>query len=253
MVVMDRRKILLVLAAVIAALGTLLVFLYVQGADDRAKEDIEAVEILTAVETIEPGETFDDAAAAGKFEPVEVPKDQVLDGAQTSLQGLSGLRATTRIYAGEQVTSNKFGGVDTSIQNESLAIPEGKMAISVNLTDPARVAGFVTPGSEVTLFVTTLDPQDNPIYTGTVLQRVTVLGVGTTSTITTTSTSQDGDSVSEQLPRTLMTLAVSQAEATRITFGSHLGELSFGLLTEDSEVNAGPIVKNPNFFPRANG
>src|SRR5690606_1249627 len=70
MVVMDRRKILLVLAAVIAALGTLLVFLYVQGADDRAKKDIEAVEILTAVETIEPGETFDDAAAAGKFEPV---------------------------------------------------------------------------------------------------------------------------------------------------------------------------------------
>src|SRR3546814_2594771 len=50
--VMDRRKILLVLAAVIAALGTLLVFLYVQGADDRAKEDIEAVEVLKVIKPI---------------------------------------------------------------------------------------------------------------------------------------------------------------------------------------------------------
>src|SRR3546814_6883375 len=64
--VMDRRKILLVLAAVIAALGTLLVFLYVQGADDRAKEDIEAVEVLKVIKPIEAGETFDDAQAAGK-------------------------------------------------------------------------------------------------------------------------------------------------------------------------------------------
>lgn len=252
MVVMDRRKILLVLAAVIAALGTLLVFLYVQGADERAKEDIEAVEVLAAVETIEPGETFDDAAAAGKFAPVEVPKDQVLDGAQTNLQGLSGLRATTKIFAGEQITSNKFGGMDTSIQNQNLAIPKGKMAISVNLTDPARVAGFVTPGSEVTLFVTKMDASGNPEYTGTLLQRVTVLGVGTTSTISTTTTTSEG-TVSEELPRTLMTLAVNQNEASRITFGSHLGELSFGLLTEDSEVGPGPIVKQPNFFPRANG
>ena len=31
------------------------------------------------------------------------------------------------------------------------------MAISVNLTDPARVAGFVNPGSEVGIFVSADD------------------------------------------------------------------------------------------------
>src|SRR3546814_6927863 len=148
---MDRRKILLGLAAVIAALGTLLVFLYVQGADDRAKEDIEAVEVLKVIKPIEAGETFDDAQAAGKFQFQGVPKDQVLDGAQTDLTALSGLVATTRIFQGEQVTANRFGG---TVENTSLAIPDGMMSISVNLPDPARVAGFVNHASDVALFVT---------------------------------------------------------------------------------------------------
>src|SRR3546814_12039000 len=93
---MDRRKILLVLAAVIAALGTLLVFLYVQGADDRAKADIEAVEVLKVIKPIEAGETFDDAQEAGKFQFQGVPTDQVPDGAQPDLTALRGLVATTR-------------------------------------------------------------------------------------------------------------------------------------------------------------
>ena len=247
---MDRRKILLVLAAVIAALGTLLVFLYVQGADERAKKDIEAVSVLQAVEDIVPGEAFDDAVTAGKIKEVEVPKDQILAGAQNDSEALSGLRATTRIFAGEQITSNKFGG--GVVESETLAIPEGMMAISINLTDPARVAGFVNPGSEVTLFVTKVDKNTQlPVYTGTLLEKVMVLGVGTTSTITTTSTNEDGESVTEQLPRTLMTLAVNQEQATKITFGSHEGELSFGLLNDESKVGPGPVVKPENFFPRA--
>ncbi|WP_235737503.1 Flp pilus assembly protein CpaB [Nocardioides alcanivorans] len=244
---MDRRKILLVLAAVIAALGTLLVFLYVQGADDRAKEDIEAVDVLQAVEDIDAGENFDDAVTAGKIKTVEVPKDQILPGAQADTQSLSGLRATTRLFAGEQVTSNKFGS--GAVESGTLAIPEGLMAISVNLTDPARVAGFVNPGSEVTIFFTEEIDNNQPEYTATLLQRVLVLGVGTTSTITTTSTNESGESVTEELPRTLMTLAVTQEQATRIIFGSHDGELAFGLLNEDSEVDNGPVVKQDNFLP----
>lgn len=249
-VVMDRRKILLVLAAVIAALGTLLVFLYVQGADERAKEDIEAVEVLQAVEEIQPGEAFDDAMTAGKIATTEVPKDQVLPGAQSGTESLSGLRATARIFPDEQITSNKFGS--GAVESTTLAIPEGMMAVSVNLTDPARVAGFVTPGSEVAVFFTEEAGTDQPEYTGTLLQRVLVLGVGTTSTITTTSTNDDGESVTEQLPRTLMTLALTQEQATRVIFASHDGELAFGLLNEDSEVAPGPVVKQDNFFPRAN-
>ncbi|WP_067438128.1 Flp pilus assembly protein CpaB [Nocardioides jensenii] len=235
---MDRRKILLVLAAVIAAFGTLLVFLYAQGADNRAKEDIESVQVLKAVQTIEPGETFEDAAAAGKMEPQDVPKDQVLEGAQSDLTGLTGLKATSRILTGEQIVSGRWGG---TVENTSLAIPDGMMAISVNLTDPARVAGFVSPGSEVSVFLTSSEmPQ--PAFTRMLLPRVQVLGVGTTSTITSTKTSDDGAQTTEQLPATLMTLALPQKDAQRVIFAAANGELAFGLLTDKTKVAKAPAV-----------
>ena len=64
---MDRRRILLIIAAVIAALGTLLVFLYVRSADARAQDSVDAVQVLTASQAIAAGESYDDALAAGKI------------------------------------------------------------------------------------------------------------------------------------------------------------------------------------------
>ena len=64
---MDRRRILLIIAAVVAALGTLLVFLYVRNADARAQESVDAVQVLTVSQPITAGESYDDALAAGKI------------------------------------------------------------------------------------------------------------------------------------------------------------------------------------------
>ena len=55
---MDRRRILLVVAAIIAGLGTLLVFLYVRGADQRADQKFHAVQVLKAVKQINIGCIF---------------------------------------------------------------------------------------------------------------------------------------------------------------------------------------------------
>ena len=41
-------------------------------------------------------------------------------------------------------------------------IPDDKMAVSVELTDFERVAGFVNPGNEVAVFATALDPVAPP-------------------------------------------------------------------------------------------
>ena len=242
---MNRRKILLLLAAMIAALGTLLVFLYVQGAEGRAKEDFEAVEVLVATQDIEQGESFDDAAS--KFKLSEVPKDSVLTGAQTTLDGLEGLVALTPIYSGEQVISAKWGG-SVDITSSVLAIPEDKMAASVNLTDPARVAGFVNPGSQVAIIVSVDHNEDETDYTRTLLARVTVLGVGGTSTITSTKTTKEGESTTEQIPQTLMTVAITQKEAEKLLWGATFGELSFALVTEDSKLSKTAPVFESNLF-----
>jgi pilus assembly protein CpaB len=238
---MNRRKILLLLAAMIAALGTLLVFLYVQGAEGRAKEDFEAVEVLVATQDIKQGESFDEAAS--KFKLSEVPKDSVIDGAQTSLDGLQGLVALTPIYTDEQIISAKWGG-SVDVTASVLAIPKDKVAASVNLTDPARVAGFVNPGSEVAILVSVEEGK----YTRTLLGRVTVLGVGSTSTISTTKKSEDGESTTAEIPQTLMTVAVTQKEAEKLLWGASFGELSFALVNEDSKISKTGAVNEPNLF-----
>ncbi len=148
---MDRRKALLVVAAVIAAVGTLLVFLYVRGADNRADERYGAVNVLRVVKDIAPGETVEAAQAAGKIETSSVSQKDLLPNALTGIEPVTGKVAVTAIYKGEQLVSTKFGATGSA---NGLTIPKGKIAISVNLTDPARVAGFVNPGDKVTIFHT---------------------------------------------------------------------------------------------------
>ena len=56
--------------------------------------------------------------------------------------------ALTTIYPGEQILRNKFG-TDLGVGESRLSIPKDKIAVSVNLSDPDRVAGFVNPGDHV--------------------------------------------------------------------------------------------------------
>ena len=88
------------------------------------------------------------------------------------------------------------------------------IAISVNLTDPDRVAGNIQNGSEVAIFVTgeltalpagaggaAADAAQSTQSTRLLLPKVTVLNVGSPQPPTTsTKTADDGTQTTEQLP-----------------------------------------------------
>lgn len=241
---MDRRRILLIVATIIAALGTLLVFLYVRGADQRADSRYEAVPVLRVAKQIDPGETVDQARESGKIEMSSVASSQLLPGALETLDSIEGQIAQTTMYPGEQVVSSKFAA--SRAATTGLSIPKGKIAISVNLTDTARVAGFVNPGDHVAIF---LNSSIDGSKTRLLLPKVEVIAVGATPTlVATTTTDAQGSQVTEQIPRTLFTLGVDQAEAEKLIFAANNGELVFGLLTEDSQIRPGPGVDARNLF-----
>ncbi len=243
---MDRRRIFLVVAVLVAALGSALVFLYTKGADTRAEKKFDTVEVLRATAIISPGEKFEDAQAAGKLALQAVSQDSLLDGYQTTADSLGGTVALGTIYPGEQIISAKFGA-SAAVQS-SLQIPDTNMAISVNLTDPARVAGFVSPGSQVAIFLTGTDEASGLGYSRLLLERVTVLGVGSTTPVSTTTTDQSGQSTTENLPRTLMTLSLDQTQAEKVLFAQGTGELAFGLLTDQSTVAPAEAMTFENLF-----
>ncbi|GAA1920491.1 Flp pilus assembly protein CpaB [Nocardioides hwasunensis] len=227
---MARRSVLLAVAIVTALVGTLLIVLYVQGIDSRATQGQELVKVLVAKDVVNAGESVADAEAAGKFATSEVRREDMVPGALSSSTSVTGLVSTGNIYPGEQLIADKFG---TIAQTESLVIPDDKLAISVELTDPERVAGFVNPGSEVAVFVTVTDPKS---YTRVLLTRVTVIGVGQTTTTSRTTTDDSGAQILEEVPKTILTLALSQKESEKLIWADRFGELNFALLSENTKV-----------------
>ncbi len=244
---MDRRRIFLVVAVIVALMGTALVFLYVRGADQRAESRFETVEVLRVTQAIEAGESIDDAAAAGKIAMQPVVRDYLQSGYQTSLEALTGQYATVKIYPGEQVVEGKFD-TEAAAADSALPIKEDESAVSVNLTDPARVAGFVNPGSEVAIYYSAQG--DNGPFTRLLLERVTVIGVGSTTPApaATATTTAEGEAAPEALPRTLLTLSLDQKSSEKVIFAQGNGELSFGLLTEDSKISASNGTTSANLF-----
>lgn len=248
---MGRRTLLLVAAVVLAGLGATLVFLYAHGADVRAAQGQQLRHVLVATAQIPAGTTGASLTGSATVELRDLAAGSVAPGALSDLSGVSALVTLGTIYPGEQLLAAQFGA---SSSQASLPIPEGKMAVSVQLGDPERVAGFVTAGSEVAVFVTiaNTDPTTQarePDATEILLTRVSVIGVGNTSVVTQTSTDRTGQQNTEQIPKTILTLAVTQDQATRLIHAAQKGSLYFALLTSSSKVSPGGRIDSSNLLP----
>lgn len=243
---MDRRRLLLFLAVIVAVLGTALVFLYVRGADNRAQAKLDNVDVLKATKDIAAGESYEAALSSGKISLQPVPKTQLNTGYETSTTALKGMSATTPIFAGQQIIKAQFSKDNVSVEAQSpLPIPKGMIALAVNLEDPDRVAGNILDGSKVAIFVTDTDAKK----TNLLLPDVTVLNVGSPVATTSTTTDQTGNATTETLPRTLLTIAVTQAEAQRVVLAAKTETLTFGLRTPVSKVTThAPVTTYPQLF-----
>jgi pilus assembly protein CpaB len=249
---MGRRTVLLVVALVIALVGSAMVYLYVRGADERAQAKQEPVEVLKAVAMIEPGETLTAAQTAGKLELQPVPSEQLLEGAMDSVGEGGSLVALSQVYPNEQITTSKFGSPG---EQDQLALEKGQIAISVDMQGAANVAGFVSPGSEVAMFFRGIDDskggeEEGPEITRLLLPSVKVIAVGQTTMTTSKTTTDEGDTTEETTPITLYTLAVTQEEAEKIMYATKKGPetLMFGLLSDQSRVRPGDPITAANLF-----
>ena len=124
---------------------------------------------------------------------------------------------------------------------------DGNIAISVNLSDTGRVAGFVNPGAKVAIFVNSSGSGGQDAVR-VLLPSVQVIAVGATTVVSTTTTDPNGAQTTEQLPKTLFTLSVPQEDAERIIYAVGHGQLTFGLLNDKSKVKSGPGVTDANLF-----
>jgi pilus assembly protein CpaB len=258
---MGRRTVILLIAIILAALGALMVWLYVRSVQAEVSAEEQPTAVLVAQVPIASGTTGQAAQDAGAFTTIEVPAYAVAEGALTDPSSILTQVALVPIATGEQVLASKFGSPGDL---EQFTIPRGKIAASFQLSDPARVAGFVKPSSEVAVFVTLTQPEDEasapapaplgtPVtpgqqFTRAVLPRIEVLATGQTTVKSITTTTPEGEEQTEQIPQAILTLALTQEEAQKLIFAQSQGELYFGLLDDDSRTSVGPPTWINNVF-----
>jgi pilus assembly protein CpaB len=246
---MGRRTILIVSAVLVAAFGTLLVFLYVRGADNRADAGRVTQDVLVATTTIPAGTTGSQAQEAGSYMTKAIAADSVADGALTSIDPVKDEVALSTVYPGQQLVRAGFGQLQGTT---AIPLPSGSMALSLQLGDPQRVAGFLGTGSEVAIFATIPTPAGTPGATGgggtettLLIKKVPVITVGNVHPVPESSSSTSTD---ETIPRAIVTLGVTQAQAQKLIYAQSRGQLYLTLVNSSTTLQNLPPTNLTNLL-----
>lgn len=249
---MTRRLGLLATALIVALLGTLAIFSYVSKVEANAVAGAEMVDVLVAVERMPAGTSATTALKGELVQLSSMPRKSVPEGALTTLDGIDPQTLVSDVYAGEVLLRAKFA--NQTARTGALVIPKDKIAISVELGDPQRVAGFVVPGSEVAIFATVEGDAaqvgepgaaEQEFRTQILLPRVSVIAVGPATLKPDAEEPAKGEEV---VAKAVLTVAVTQQEAEALVHSTQTGELYFGLLSTTSKTGPGVGVTTATLF-----
>ncbi len=189
---MTRRIIGVLLAIVLAVLGTGAVLLYVASARNSVAAGQRAVHILVAKDRIPAGTSGDRIRSQALTEDIVVPASTVPEDALSGLPtALDKLVVTADVQARQVLLRGMFG--QATKLSGGLDIPEGTIAVSVAINVNQQVGGFVRPGSQVAIFDTYPSDDTGKVsnastttggnrMTRVLLPRVEVIAVGTFGT-----------------------------------------------------------------------
>lgn len=214
------------IAIVLALVAGVAVYLYQSSTDSRALAGKQAVTVVVAKADIPAGVKISDALAQGLLKLENFPAGSVPTEAIANIdENNRDLLVNHAIGAGQLVLSSQLG--DFAQANTHIQVPDGQIAVSVNVDDPARVANFLVPGSKVVLYWTASDNKLSHVL----FPEASVIGVGSVSTASSANT-QSGSAG-------LITLALTPSDAQRLVLATKTGSLYFGLLSGNTQVSAG--------------
>ncbi len=249
------RRVLAVLAAVVVALiGVVAVVVYANGADARAVAGQEPQTVYIAKLLVPAGTTAAEAVATGLIVPTQVAAKGLPAGALSKIDDSTGkLLAMTDIAPGEFVVASRFG--TTPLGQKAIQVPDGQIAISVALSDPAKVGAFVTPGSHIVIYDTFVPAAIGAAQAGAVATKTTrvllddVLVIAIGSTSLTPPAAADGQAAAASTG-TLVTVALTPDTAAKLVHGIQTGTLYAGLRGTDTKTNLAQIVSDATLFSK---
>ena len=263
---MARRILGIVAAVVLAAVGTGVLVLYVQGAEQRALAGERTVDVLVVQSPIAKGTAADQLGGLVGEETVPA-KVQALDSI-ASLDELEGKVAAVDLVPGEQIVATRFVEPEEAARAEGVEVPDGLQQVTISLDPQRAVGGRVAPGDTVGVFLS-FAPFD---LEGTVAiqgeeEGLTGSKTGNTTHLTfhkvlvtnvqgppepAAPAEGGGDSTGpDPVPggAYLVTLAVDSAQAERIVFTAEFGTLWLSNEPETAVEDGASIKTRGNVYP----
>jgi pilus assembly protein CpaB len=143
---MNKRLAGLLIAAVLALVGTVLLVAYVKKAEDRALEGETFVEVLVVTGGIPSGTPASELEALTALE--EIPERLRPDDALTVLTDVEGLVTATVLFDGETLLLGRFVEPD-AFTSTAVEVPEGLLEVTIALSPERAVGGALVPGDTV--------------------------------------------------------------------------------------------------------
>jgi pilus assembly protein CpaB len=234
---MGRRALLVIAAMLVAAFGTGMIWLYVNGLQDQARNHAATVKVLVAKENLTKGSKSEGISiAAGNIESIDVAKDVAGESYITgdNLSAFKGQVLLERVAKGLPLQRSMFGD-QAGLASD--AFQKDKLAISITLTDPARVAGMLQPRSKVTIFRTQEDATTGR-YTDVLLYDALVLSANGV-------TPADGSTGANSAPKAQVTFELSTTNAGKVVFAASNPKIQLWLGLQNSDKQprlTGPIT-----------
>ncbi|GAB3544778.1 hypothetical protein GCM10027404_02060 [Arthrobacter tumbae] len=246
---MKSRLIAGIAAVVLALAGAVMVFSYANGAEARAVQNLDPVDVLVVQQTVPAGTPVADLAAS--VATTQLPGASVADTALKNLDSSAGLVTAVDLVPGEQLVTERLVAPEDLVTSGAVEVPKGLHEVSI-LVEPQRIAGGrITAGDFVGVFVSMadsgLESEPDKQTTQLVLPRVLVSAVQRAPEpppVDPAATEEDAKAAeAEALPTgsLMVTLAVGPDQASKLIFASEYESIWLSNATA-AENDAPPFI-----------
>jgi pilus assembly protein CpaB len=248
---MNRKLTGLLVALVLALVGTAVLVAYVQSARDAAAADGRLTDVLVVTRPIEKGTPGDELE--GSVKRAQVPVRVRAEGAVRTLDQLQKLVAAVDLVAGEQLVTARFTSAQEARRGD---VPEGKLEVTVALDPERAVGGHVRAGDTVAV-LESFEPIDgHGQSTHLILHKVPVTAVAVqeqAGAVRGGNEAEGGDEdadapASGPTATFLVTLAVDAPSVERVVFGAEHGTLWLSAEPEDAPEDGTREVLRDNVY-----
>jgi pilus assembly protein CpaB len=243
-------------ALVLAVIGTVLLVVYVQGADSRAAQGLDPVRVLVVKESVPAGTK---AEELNKFVQLEsIPQSAVPEGAVEQLSDQSGKVTSVALEPGEQLLASRLVDPKELVPG-TVPVPDGLEEVTLLLSPERILGGRLEAGDTVTVYTSfkTEDniPADAPVpaevkgwkqSTGLLFHDVLVTAVQKAAPDAKKSGNSNASGATDsavEMPNgsAYVTVARTDADAAKLVFGAEFGTIWLSKQT-DTSTKADPPV-----------